>query len=449
MKPTIYSIFACLVLFAIATACEDKPSATKAPVTVTAYQESNYQDTSLQAELLYDKILGALVGSAIGDAMGAPTEMWNRWQIGEEFGYVDSFDIVFREASPEGPWARNLPPGAGTDDTRWKELLVDYLAAENDRRRSFSPPNLDPLFFADFVSERYVAALDRLRTTEGLEPEPYEDNMRRMTWLQEWAKVSRAYSSGDIDAYRDALSKFYGGEMTCAGMLYAPVIGAFYPGQPKVAYEEMFRLSIFDIGYARDISGITSALSSLAFREGGLSNDSIKYQLITTDPGKFFDTRLLSRIAYAQFRIAENIYRATQKIEVPDSKLSLPQGYPYDSLTYTRTVKAYELLSQHSQDAPFHAGEIHLINLTALLVGELDFRRTIEFVVNYGRDNDTVAAITGAILGAHHGASTLPPEQVRTVLAVNRESLEIDLERLARNLADLILSRRPNDPASK
>ena len=56
-----------------------------------------------------DKILGLLVGSAIGDAMGAPTEMWHRDQIKMQRGYVDDLQAVIREGSPEGPWAYNMP----------------------------------------------------------------------------------------------------------------------------------------------------------------------------------------------------------------------------------------------------------------------------------------------------------------------------------------------------
>ncbi|MEL6142468.1 MAG: ADP-ribosylglycohydrolase family protein, partial [Bacteroidota bacterium] len=115
---------------------------------------------------------------------------------------------------------------------------------------------------------------------------------------------------------------------------------------------------------------------------------------------------------------------------------------PYDSLTFTRTMKAYEMLRENHQEAPFHAGEIHLINLTAILFCGADFKRAMEFVVNYGRDNDTVAAITGAIIGAHVGGKGLPQEQLITVLQVNREELGIDLEDLATKLTKAILNRR-------
>jgi len=39
-------------------------------------QPKESSEIALPREEYYDKILGMLVGSAIGDAMGAPTEMW-------------------------------------------------------------------------------------------------------------------------------------------------------------------------------------------------------------------------------------------------------------------------------------------------------------------------------------------------------------------------------------
>jgi ADP-ribosylglycohydrolase len=51
---------------------------------------------------IYDKVLGVLVGSGIGDSMGAPTEMWSREAIQLEYGLVDRLDSMIREPSPEG-----------------------------------------------------------------------------------------------------------------------------------------------------------------------------------------------------------------------------------------------------------------------------------------------------------------------------------------------------------
>jgi hypothetical protein len=107
-----------------------------------------------------------------------------------------------------------------------------------------------------------------------------------------------------------------------------------------------------------------------------------------------------------------------------------------------RILKAYELLDARNQDMPFHAGEIHLVNLTALLFCNFDFVETLAFVVNFGRDNDTTAAVTGAILGAYWGADKLPREMVRQVLATNEAVLETDLRALAHQLANQIKSEQ-------
>jgi len=426
----------------------DKPAviavSPHSPSVSMTYVETDYQDTTFTESELYDRILGSLVGSAIGDAMGAPTEMWSQWDIRETYGHVDSLDLVLREPSPEGPWNFNLPPGAGTDDTRWKALLTDFVIAEHDLRSPTHPLTLAPKRFAAHLISTYEQSIKDLKATTGVEPEPFEDKMRRMTWLQEWAKVSRPYAKEDIDGYRDALSRFYGGEMSCAGMLYAPILGASFPGRPAVAYRVAYDLALFDVGYARDITGMTAALTAAAFSPG-TTLDSLATVLRDIDPAGFFRSRLLGRVAYQQYKQARTIVRACRRITEADLKamdIRLPDGYPYDSLTYAQTTKAYELLAKAKQDVPFHAGEIHLINLTALMYSDLQFSRAMEFITNYGRDNDTVAAVTGAILGAHGGYSNLPRDQRELVIRVNRDVLDIDLEVLAWNLTEAVLSRR-------
>ncbi|WP_420461076.1 ADP-ribosylglycohydrolase family protein [Neolewinella sp.] len=438
---------AAMVLLLVAVSCTaDPPIPLSSPPTepIADYRETDYQEEQLTDSMLYDKILGSLVGSAIGDAMGAPTEMWTRAAIGDEYGHVDSLALVLREPSPEGPWNYNLPPGAGTDDTRWKALLVDFAVAEHDYRGRNHPLVLDATRFSEFLNARYATSVDELRQTSGFDPEPLEDAMRRVTWLQEWARVTRAYADGDLDGYRNALSRFYGGEVSCAGMLYAPVVGAAFPGRPEKAYSAAYTIGLFDLGYARDISGLTAALTAVAFLPQAGPGDFLRV-MREVDPEGFFRSRLLGRVAYQQFKQARAIVRSARRVTLEDARamhLELPPAYVYDTLTFAQTQRAYELLAEARQDVPFHAGEVHLINLTALLFSNYQFQPAMEFVTNYGRDNDTVAAVTGAILGALHGYGGLPVNTRERVMRVNREVLDIDLEQYARALTDAVLSRR-------
>ena len=68
-----------------------------------------------------------------------------------------------------------------------------------------------------------------------------------------------------------------------------------------------------------------------------------------------------------------------------------------------------------------------------LVVTGGDFEGTIMGATNYGRDNDSIAGMGGAIAGALHGIDALRPEWVEQINSANR----IDLMPLASDLADL------------
>ena len=62
-----------------------------------------------------------------------------------------------------------------------------------------------------------------------------------------------------------------------------------------------------------------------------------------------------------------------------------------------------------------------------------DYEETIFGGTNYGRDNDSIAGMGGAIAGALHGSDALRDEWVETINSANR----IDLMPLAGDLAGL------------
>ena len=61
------------------------------------------------ADILYDKVYGCLIGGLIGDAMGAPVEGWDYKKIIEKYGEVNDFD------------------GEGTDDSAIKTILCEAI----------------------------------------------------------------------------------------------------------------------------------------------------------------------------------------------------------------------------------------------------------------------------------------------------------------------------------
>ena len=425
----VYLLVCIVVLFG---AC-DLNLPNKAPATgmEVVPDTLNYAVDLPSPDSLYNKILGSLVGSAIGDAMGAPTEMWSRQDRQRSYGFVENLDPSFIDPSPEGLWDFHLPSGTTTDDTRWKKLMGNYAI---DHLQDFYGPNgASPYKFADLILDSYQQEVKNLKQLRADNPVDIEYRVRRLNWLQEWAMVAEPFVEKDLEAYTTALHRFYGGELLCAGMLYAPALGLVYPADPLKAYQTAYRLGIFDQGYARDITGLTAALTAAAMSPNA-TKASVMEVFRTVDPHDYFRSRLFGREAFRTYRTAEHIAqsaRETTKCQDGQPKYLWKQ----DSLYSCQLQTAFELLDDQNQHAPAHAQEILLVTITSILFSDFDFQQCMEFIVNYGRDNDTSGAVAGAILGAYLGYDELPPLKDQ-VLKTNRDHLGIDLEALARELTD-------------
>jgi ADP-ribosylglycohydrolase len=416
-----YAISTVFILL-FSTACDvdpkDKPDASEdvlpaLPLTETA---------------LKDKVLGMMVGSAIGDAMGAPTEMWPRKAIDEVYGWVDRLDTMMRDVSPEGIWVPNLPAGGTTDDTRWKQLIADYLISA-----AGSLPN--PKGLAQHILDRHSEYFKERMKIDPEDSVGMAENFLRKAWLDEWAKVSAPFVRGDYSEYNIRLSTFYGGEMVCAGLLYSPVIGVLFAGNPEKAYLLAFDLAIFDLGYARDISALSAAMTAAAMHPDATPHTVLQV-INDIDPHRYKESRLVGRTAHRILDLAQSIVE-----EVRNSSGSIPTEKSIRQPPTKEEMKeAFLLLDRHLQDMPFHAGEIFLQVLTALILTEFDFELSLQFLVNYGRDNDTTAAIAGAILGAYWGIEKLPEKMYKHTINVNVSHLDLDIEKVSEELTEKIMS---------
>lgn len=422
-----FFLLVCFSIFFIS--CKDREKT----ISLEYYQAPQL---SLTEEELYDKVLGMLVGSAIGDAMGAPTEMWSRENIYSEYGFVTKLDSMVREVSAEGIWKANLPAGGTTDDTRWKVLMVDYLLSQN-------PDFLHSGEFAGYILDKFNQYQEQLERVDSLDIVAYESALLKADWLREWAKVSRPYLENDFQGFQKKLSTFYGGEMVCAGLLYAPVIGVFFPEDPNKAYSEAHNLALYDIGYAKDITALTAALTSVAMIRDSQKESFLKI-LEEIDPEDYKGSRLVGRTSFQILQTALNLV-SDFRLERQDIPSNNPVHFDEVEIIWDESnLKPIFLkLDQHLQDMPFHAGEIYLQVLTAMIFSDFDFEKTLVFLVNYGRDNDTSAAVAGGILGAYYGFEKLPETMKTEVLNVNKTELSIDLEKAARDLQEKILSRYP------
>ena len=76
-----------------------------------------------------DRAMGALVGGAIGDALGMPTQLLSPARIAELYGHVDDFVAPVADH----PVSKGLLAGTVTDDTEQALLLGRILVESGDR----------------------------------------------------------------------------------------------------------------------------------------------------------------------------------------------------------------------------------------------------------------------------------------------------------------------------
>lgn len=77
----------------------------------------------MPADQKLDRALGALIGGALGDAMGMPTQLLSPAEIRNHYGFVDRFVAPISDH----PVSQGLKAGAITDDTEQTLLLSSVL----------------------------------------------------------------------------------------------------------------------------------------------------------------------------------------------------------------------------------------------------------------------------------------------------------------------------------
>ncbi|GLQ78770.1 ADP-ribosylglycohydrolase [Mesorhizobium huakuii] len=78
---------------------------------------------------ILDRAMGALVGGALGDALGMPTQLLSPARIAELYGHVDDFVAPFADH----PVSKGLLAGTITDDTEQALLLGRILVVSGER----------------------------------------------------------------------------------------------------------------------------------------------------------------------------------------------------------------------------------------------------------------------------------------------------------------------------
>ncbi|MFA7767336.1 ADP-ribosylglycohydrolase family protein [Streptomyces sp. NRRL S-448] len=363
---------------------------------------------------LEDRARGALVGAAVGDALGGPVEGWTPDQIverhgGRVHGIVGPWHEDWRTARPIAPYHKG--DGHVTDDTLMTHALVRVYEAVRDHLDAYA------------IAEHLVPDLmSTPRWIPELEAEALP--LQRIFLAEKWIVTRLHYAHADP---REAGS---GNIVNCGAAMYMAPVGIANAGNPTGAYAEALDIAgAHQSSYGREAAGVFAAAVAAACVPGATAASVVDTALSLAKDGTR-DAIAAVRDVAARHRDFESALAPLRAAVTPYD--SVGPDYRNPSLGARRPSR-------------LHAIEELPVALGMLLVADGRYETAVLGAVNYGRDCDSIATMAGAIAGALGGEAVVPAAWTKQVAEASRLDLHAPAEALAavaREIFALDRSRR-------
>ncbi|MFF2190317.1 ADP-ribosylglycohydrolase family protein [Streptomyces sp. NPDC058155] len=341
---------------------------------------------------LEDRITGALVGAAVGDALGGPVEGYTPEQIvdrhgGRVTGIVGPWNEDWRTARPIAPYHKG--DGHVTDDT----LLTHALVRVYDTVRD----HLDAYAVADHLVPDLISTP---RWIPELEAEALP--LQRIFLAEKWLVARIHY--GHVDP-REAGA---GNIVNCGAAMYMAPVGLVNAANPAAAYAEAVDVAgAHQSSYGREAAGVLAAAVAASCAPGATPTSVVDACLALAKDGTRAAIEAVCEVAAAQ-QDFEPALRPLREAVTPFDTVG--PDYRAPSLGARRPSRLHSI-----EELP--------VALGMLLIGDGDYRRTVLGSVNYGRDCDSIATMSGAMAGALSGGATIPADWSKRVSEASRLDL--------------------------
>ncbi|CAL9407145.1 hypothetical protein SUDANB60_01565 [Streptomyces sp. enrichment culture] len=340
---------------------------------------------------LDERITGALVGAAVGDALGGPVEGYSPEQIAERHG-GRVHGIVgpwhgddWRTARPVAPYHKG--DGHVTDDTLMTHALVRVYARVRD--------HLDAYAIADHLVPDLMT---NPRWIPELEAETIP--LHRIFLAEKWLAARLHY--GHVDPREAGV----GNIVNCGAAMYMAPVGLVNAAHPAAAYAEALDVAgAHQSSYGREAAGVFAAAVAAACAPDATPDSVVAVCLSLAKDGTREAVEKVCEEA-SRHPDAESALRPLREAVAPYDTVG--PDYRSPSLGARRPSR-------------LHAIEELPVALGMVVAARGDFRHAVLGAVNYGRDCDSIATMAGAVTGAL--GSPVPEEWAKTVAEASRLDL--------------------------
>lgn len=352
---------------------------------------------------LDERILGSLIGSAVGDALGAPCECLHYQSILREYGDFQGF------ADLEAAHAGWMPVGTVTDDTVLADLLLDAILANDGV--------LDAHLFAKEweafekpIENPDGAPLNRLDMVHWIERIPYLRNKLRQI-------NKRELGHGEANAtnavmYIGPVGLLCAGDVNKAALMAADVTAVNQHDGP------------------RDVAaGYAAGLAACFLADASVESVIETSLTFTRDFKQTREMRLMLDLARTCTDCDEFIRRYYTEILGP--------VLPFQDLEHL-DAKHWKYTDELMSISWNSAEVLGPVLATFLITRGEDAPAMLLACAKIGRDADTICRCAGGLIGAWGGLQSIPEDWRTLVLAKNRW---LRLEEKGQALVNLVRRR--------
>jgi ADP-ribosylglycohydrolase len=362
---------------------------------------------------LEERITGALVGAAVGDALGGPVEGYSPDQIverhgGRVHGIVGPWNgDAWRTARPIAPYHKG--DGHVTDDTLMTHALIKVYAQVRD--------HLDAYAIADHL-------VPDLMTTPRWIPELEAEALplQRIFLAEKWLVARLHY--GHVDPREAGV----GNIVNCGAAMYMAPVGLVNAANPAGAYAEALDLAgAHQSSYGREAAAVFAAAVAAACTPGATPDSVVKTCLSLAKDGTRTAIGKVCEVASRHTDFESALGPLREAVTPYDT---VGPDYRQPSLNARRPSRLHTI-----EELP--------VALGMLVVSGGDYRQAVLGAVNYGRDCDSIATMAGALAGAL--GSPVPEDWSKTVAEASRLDLwepAATLTRVTREIHERDVHRR-------
>lgn len=321
-----------------------------------------------------DKILGCIVGGAIGDALGYPIEFHSYNNIISHFGENGVSDYAFNK-------------GLISDDTQMTLFTIEGLLKENNGKYPFEEIDICKRNIYESYKNWYLTQITPFSKRKSFDRYDEDSILLNTEDLFDLRAPGNtclsALGSGKMGGIKEPINNSKG----CGGIMRVAPVGLY------------FRPSIYNSHFVATLAGEVSAIT-----HGHLLGNIPSSMIVT----------MLYKICYEDNSLPQSIVESLKVVKEV-------YGHSSDMDYFEKLIKKAILLSNSSNSdienieilgGGWVAEETLAIAIYCALKYENDFEKAVLTSVNHSGDSDSTGAVTGNIMGVLLGYDKIPMKYV-------------------------------------